>query len=265
MRYRMIAHLSRALLGRVRGGRIRGRGRQACGAGSARPTPSSRRGSGCATASGDALRRGSSWPSARSYAEGLWDCDDLVSLVRIGARELQRLDRLRAPFAPLRNTFTRVPRNTPARAREHAAAHYDLGNELFALFLDETMTYSCGVFDTPRRDAREAQEAKLDMVCRKLELDPRDHLLEIGTGWGSLALHAAGDTDAGSPRRRSRASRRGGPERVREAGLADRVDIQLRGLPRAPRAPLQAGVDRDDRGGRLAVLRHLLRALLASC
>jgi cyclopropane-fatty-acyl-phospholipid synthase len=175
-----------------------------------------------------ALRRGSCG-LGESYAEGLWDCDDLVSLVRIAGRELPRFDSLRALFASLRNTLTRVPRNTRARAREHAAAHYDLGNELFALFLDETMTYSCGVFETPATSLREAQEAKLDMVCRKLELEPRDHLLEIGTGWGSLALHAAGEYGCRvTTATLSREQYAVATERVREAGLADRVDIQLR-------------------------------------
>ena len=63
---------------------------------------------------------------------------------------------------------------------------------MFRLFLDESMTYSCAYFESPDVALREAQEAKLDRVCRKLELGPDDHLLEIGTGWGSLALHAAG-------------------------------------------------------------------------
>ena len=110
---------------------------------------------------------------AQTYAAGAWDCDDLVTLVRIAAREAPRIDRLRAPFAPIRNALTRVPRNTRRAARRHIAAHYDLGNDLFALFLDETMTYSCGVWDSPRATPRDAQIAKLDLACRKLELTTR--------------------------------------------------------------------------------------------
>ena len=102
------------------------------------------------------------------------------------------MDRLRRPFVPLRNAFTRIPRNTREGARRHIAAHYDLGNDMFRLFLDETMTYSCAYFESPDVTLREAQEAKLDRVCRKLELGPDDHVVEIGTGWGSFALHAAG-------------------------------------------------------------------------
>ena len=164
-----------------------------------------------------------------SYAAGAWDCDDPVSLVRIAAREVPRLDRLRAPFAPLRNRLTRVPRNNRAGAPRHVAAHYDLGNELFALFLDDTMTYSCGVFEDDETSLRDAQEAKLDLVCRKLELEPEDHLLEIGSGWGSLALHAAENYGCRvTTATLSRAQLELATARVREAGLDDRVDVVLR-------------------------------------
>ena len=165
---------------------------------------------------------------ARSYAEGVWDCDDLVTLVRIGAREMPRLDRFRAPVAPLRNALTRVPRNTRRRARQHIAAHYDLGNDLFELFLDETMTYSCGVWQSPGATLREAQEAKLDLACRKLELTPDDHLLEIGSGWGSLALHAAANYGCRvTTTTLSREQHAAATERVRDAGLEDRIEVLM--------------------------------------
>ena len=163
---------------------------------------------------------------ARSYAAGEWDCDDLVALVRIGAREMPRLDRLRRPFVPVRNGLTRIPRNTRSGAREHVAAHYDLGNDLFELFLDETMTYSCAVFDSAEATLAEAQERKLDLVCRRLGLGPDDHVLEIGTGWGSFALHAAGrygcrvTTTTISAEQHAAAV-----ERVAVAGLSDRVRV----------------------------------------
>ena len=165
---------------------------------------------------------------AESYASGAWDCDDLVTLVRIAALEVPRIDRLRAPFAPLRNALTRVPRNTRTSARRHIAAHYDLGNELFELFLDETMTYSCAVWEPGVTSLREAQEAKLDLACRKLELTPDDHLLEIGSGWGSMAIHAASrygcrvTTATLSREQHDEAS-----ARVRAAGLEDRVEVVL--------------------------------------
>jgi cyclopropane-fatty-acyl-phospholipid synthase len=163
---------------------------------------------------------------ARSYAAGDWECRDLVSLVRIGAREMPRLDRLRRPFLPLRNALSGIPLNTRAGARRHVAAHYDLGNEPFGLFLDPSMTYSCALFDKPEASLAEAQERKLDLVCRKLDLGPADHVIEIGTGWGSFALHAAGrygcrvTTTTISAEQHALAV-----ERVRDAGLSDRVEV----------------------------------------
>ena len=165
---------------------------------------------------------------AEAYATGAWSSDDLVTLVRIVAREMPRLDRWRRPFAPLRNLLSRRPRNTRAGARRHVAAHYDLGNDLFRLFLDDTMTYSCAVFERPSISLREAQEAKLERVCRKLELGPSDHVLEIGTGWGSFAVHAASrfgcrvTTTTISREQHEVASRR-----VLDAGLSDRVTVLL--------------------------------------
>jgi len=175
-----------------------------------------------------ALPRGS-LALADSYVAGSWDCDDIVSLVRIGARELTRTDRFRRVVVPLRNKFPRLPLNTRDGARRHISAHYDRGNEMFRLFLDETMTYSCAYFDSPDVTLREAQEAKLDRICRKLELGPDDHVVEIGTGWGSFAMHAAGrygcrvTTATISREQHALAS-----ERVREAGLDDRIEIVLK-------------------------------------
>jgi cyclopropane-fatty-acyl-phospholipid synthase len=171
---------------------------------------------------------GGSRPIADAYAEGAWDSDDLVTLVRIGAREMPRLDRWRRPLAPLRNLLSRVPRNSRAGARRHIAAHYDLGNDLFRLFLDESMTYSCAVFERPGATLREAQEDKLERVCRKLELGPDDHVLEIGTGWGSFALHAASRFGCRvTTTTISRDQHEMASQRVREAGLEDRVTVLL--------------------------------------
>ena len=174
-----------------------------------------------------ALTRGSRG-LAELYAQDGWDAGDLVTAVRIGAREMRRLDPLLAPLAPLRSAFSRVPHNTRSAARRHVAAHYDLGNELFRLFLDDSMTYSCAYFGEPGMTLHDAQLAKLDRVCRKLELKPDDHLVEIGSGWGSLALHAAGEygcrvtTTTISKDQHAVAS-----ERVRDAGLDDRVEVLM--------------------------------------
>ena len=132
---------------------------------------------------------------AEAYARGLWDSPDLTALVRLGARNAAALDRLRAVIAPVRVPAQRVRaylrRSTRHRRRRDIAAHYDLGNELFSRMLDRTMSYSCAVFGDGAATLEDAQVAKLELICEKLELRREDHLLEIGTGWGALAIHAA--------------------------------------------------------------------------
>ncbi len=91
----------------------------------------------------------------------------------------------------MQKLFHWVNRNTREGARRNISAHYDLGNDFFALWLDETMMYSSAIFETPDTPLHEAQLARLDAVCRRLDLQPGDHLVEIGTGWGGLAIHAA--------------------------------------------------------------------------
>jgi cyclopropane-fatty-acyl-phospholipid synthase len=165
---------------------------------------------------------------AEAYGAGVWDSDDLVALARMGAREMPRLDRWRRPLVPLRDLLSRIPRNTREGARRHVAAHYDLGNDLFRLFLDESMTYSCAVFERPAASLREAQETKLDRICRKLRLEPGDHVLEIGTGWGSFALHAAERFGCRvTTTTISREQHEVATQRVREAGVDDRVTVLL--------------------------------------
>ncbi len=165
-----------------------------------------------------------------SYMDGLWDCEDLVALTRIAALNVAGLDRLRRIFAPLLVPVQRwarfLARNTPVRARRRIEAHYDLGNELFGLFLDETMMYSCALFEHPEASLREASLAKLERICERLDLRPEDHVLEIGTGWGGFACFAAErygcrvTTTTISREQHAYATRR-----VAEAGLADRVTV----------------------------------------
>jgi cyclopropane-fatty-acyl-phospholipid synthase len=167
-----------------------------------------------------------------AYLQGLWECEDLVSLTRIGAINAVGLDRLRRRLAPLLVPVQRglgwLARNTPGRARRRIAAHYDLGNELFSLFLDPTMMYSCAVFEQPEATLEEASVTKLDRVCEKLALGPGDHVLEIGTGWGGFALHAAGRYGCRvTTTTISREQHAYACERVREAGLQDRVTVLL--------------------------------------
>jgi cyclopropane-fatty-acyl-phospholipid synthase len=132
---------------------------------------------------------------AEAYAAGHWDSPDLVALVRLAARNAAGLDCLRARLAPLRAPVQRLrvlgTRSTRRRRRRDIAAHYDLGNQLFSRMLDPSMSYSCAVFEDAGTSLERAQLAKLELICEKLDLGPDDHLLEIGTGWGALALHAA--------------------------------------------------------------------------
>jgi cyclopropane-fatty-acyl-phospholipid synthase len=186
--------------------------------------------------------RGGSIGLADSYADGLWECDDLVALIRLAARNMAPLDALRQRFAPVLIPGQRLGallrRSTPMRARRDIAAHYDLSNELFAAFLDETMMYSCAVFDRPDMTLREAQEAKLDRICRKLGLGPGDHVLEIGTGWGGFAIHAAGRYGCRvTTTTISRAQHDEAVARVEAAGLSHLVtvlDDDYREIPSPP-------------------------------
>ena len=127
-----------------------------------------------------------------SFTAGDWDADDLVAffelLLRNADAAAERHPRVRRLFE-LRPRLQR--RNGPLRSRRNIAYHYDFGNDLFALMLDETMTYSCAVFERPDATLAEAQRAKLERLCRLLELGPEDHVLEIGCGWGSFARYAA--------------------------------------------------------------------------
>ena len=166
----------------------------------------------------------------RAYACGWWTCSDPVELVRLLARNEAVIRRWTAPTLGLLAPWHRLRlwrrRNTEVQARRNILAHYDLGNDFFAAFLDPGMTYSCAVFQESGDDLQDAQTNKLDRICRKLDLGPRDHVLEIGTGWGSFALHAAGNygcrvtTTTISAEQAALVG-----ERIRQAGLADRVTV----------------------------------------
>ena len=133
--------------------------------------------------------------AGESYMDGDWDCDNLTALVRIMARNRKMLDsldgRLAAPSALLSAIGHALRRNTLAGSRRNIEAHYDLGDELFRLFLDKRMMYSSAVYDTGRETLEEASDAKLLRLGCKLDLQSEDHLLEVGTGWGGLAVFAA--------------------------------------------------------------------------
>jgi cyclopropane-fatty-acyl-phospholipid synthase len=143
---------------------------------------------------------------------------------------LRNADAARSRHLILRRFAELAPRvnrrNGIFAARRNIAAHYDLGNELFALFLDETMTYSCAIFEHDDERLETAQRRKLRRVCEKLELGPGDHVLEIGCGWGSFALMAAGEFGARvSAVTISRAQADLARRRIADAGLADRIEV----------------------------------------
>ena len=130
-----------------------------------------------------------------SYFMGEWDSDDLVAVLRLLTLNLDRINRWSRWLAPLRAAI-RLPkwrRHLPSREtdRENIAAHYDLGDNFFKLFLDPSMAYSSGVFPNPESSLEEASIEKFDRICRKLGLGPDGHVVEIGTGWGGFAIHAA--------------------------------------------------------------------------
>ena len=175
---------------------------------------------------------GGSVGAGASYMDGQWTADDLVSVVRVLARNAEALERMEGGAAilsrPLLRLYHALRRNTETGSRRNIADHYDLGNSFYRLFLDPSMAYSCGIFPSPSSTLEEAQAEKFDRVCRKLELRPGDHLLEIGCGWGGFALHAAGRygcrvTGITISERQAVLAR----ERVREAGLDGRVEIRL--------------------------------------
>jgi cyclopropane-fatty-acyl-phospholipid synthase len=169
---------------------------------------------------------------AESYTLGEWESFELPSLLRILLRNMasvRRMERGPARFRGLiARAYHRIRRNTRRGAAKNIHAHYDLGNEFFRLMLDETMTYSCGVFESGKAGLRDAQVAKYERICRRLRLSERDHVLEIGTGWGGFAIHAAAaygcrvTTTTISKQQHDWAERR-----VRYLGLQDRVTVLL--------------------------------------
>ncbi|MCY2955493.1 MAG: cyclopropane-fatty-acyl-phospholipid synthase family protein [Planctomycetota bacterium] len=167
--------------------------------------------------------------AGESFVAGHWGCAEPAQIVRLLLRDrsvLQGVDRGISRWCkPLLQLGHALRRNTRTGSRKNIAAHYDLGDDFFALFLDDSMTYSSAVF--PHRDASmaEGQQHKLRRLCQKLALSPRDHLLEIGSGWGSMAVTAGRDfgarvTTTTISARQLRAVR----ERVLAAGLAGRVE-----------------------------------------
>lgn len=168
--------------------------------------------------------------AAEAYLDGWWSTDDLVSLFRLLASNSEVLFRMDGVLPRFRrgldvwSHFFR--RNTLRGSQRNIAAHYDLGDDFYALFLDKTMTYSAGVFPHPDSSLAEASLEKYDRICRKLRLTPNNHLLEIGTGWGGFAQYAAKNygcrvTTTTISSHQWRYAR----TRIQQAGLQERVTV----------------------------------------
>ena len=170
--------------------------------------------------------------AADAYAEEWWTTDDLPAVVRVFVQNRELVDGLETGLArlvqPFRWLIHTLNRNNKLGSRRNIAAHYDLGNDFFELFLDETLTYSCAYFEQDDMSLAEASRAKYDRICRKLDLSPEHHLVEIGSGWGGFAIHAAQrygcqvTTTTISQEQCELAKKR-----IRLAGLSDRVTVLL--------------------------------------
>lgn len=177
-----------------------------------------------------ALASNGSVGAAESYADGDWHSDDLVALVRLLVRNRDMLDRLETGPARIGGLLMRgwhaLRDNNRAGSRRNIAAHYDLGNAFFGLFLSDDLMYSSAIWSDPGDTLENASTRKLDVICRKLDLQPGQQVLEIGSGWGGFAIHAARHygchvtTTTISQEQFALAS-----QRVAEAGLGDSVRV----------------------------------------
>lgn len=142
------------------------------------------------------LRSNAGIAAGESYMEGHWTVDSLVRLVRLMIRNKESRSQIDSgPLSRTRALLDRAlrarQRNSLSGSKRNILAHYDLGNAFYELFLDETMSYSCAYFAESDTSLYDASIAKIDLIASKLKLEPTDHLLEIGTGWGALAIRVA--------------------------------------------------------------------------
>ena len=178
------------------------------------------------------LATGGSVGAAEAYMAGLWDSADLVAVVQVLARNREALNQVDEGSARLTGLVLKLwhgfNRNSLKGSKRNIAAHYDLGNDFFAAWLDKRMMYSSALYQNDGESLEQAQVNKLDRICRKLELKPGDHLLEIGTGWGGLAVFAAREygcqvTTTTISREQYEYAR----HQVEQAGLSDRIELLL--------------------------------------
>lgn len=170
--------------------------------------------------------------AGEAYMDGYWDCDDLVALTRILVRNRDLLDSMETGSARIGGWLMKAAhafsRNTRSGSRRNIAAHYDLGNPLFKLFLDENLMYSSAIYVDPAESLESASKRKLERICSKLRLAPGQQVVEIGTGWGGFALHAAREHGCHvTTTTISREQHELASARIQQAGLQDRVTVLL--------------------------------------
>ncbi|QQB37250.1 class I SAM-dependent methyltransferase [Achromobacter deleyi] len=170
--------------------------------------------------------------AGEAYGDGMWTCDDLVALVGLLVRNRDTLDGMESGLARVAGWVLKRwhagNRNTHAGSRRNIAAHYDLGNDFFSLFLSPDLMYSSALWAGADDTLEEASRRKLDTICRKLELGPGDRVVEIGSGWGGFAIHAARHYGCHvTTATISREQHVMALARVRAAGLDDRVSVVL--------------------------------------
>lgn len=176
---------------------------------------------------------GGSIGAGEAYMDGFWSTDDLTTVIRILIQNQSVFEEMENGWArlsaPIHQIYHALRRNTLQGSQANIMAHYDLGNDFYALFLDETMTYSCGIFEQEQSSMAEASMAKYRRICQKLQLTRKDHVLEIGTGWGGFAIFAAKHygcrvtTTTISPEQYKLAS-----QRIRQEGLTDKITLLCR-------------------------------------
>jgi cyclopropane-fatty-acyl-phospholipid synthase len=175
---------------------------------------------------------GGSIGAGEAYMQGYFECDNLTNLIRLMVRNQSLLDDIESSFAkitaPIQAWLHRVNKNTQTGSRRNISAHYDLGNDFFKLMLDPTMMYSSAIFETSKQSLEEASIAKLKSICRKLDLKPTDHVLEIGTGWGGFAIYAAQNYGCKiTTTTISQAQYQLARERIKDAGLENKIEVLL--------------------------------------
>lgn len=179
------------------------------------------------------LAFGGSIGAGEAWMQGYWECDNLVNLVRLMVRNRNMLDEMEGSLTvfarPLRKLSHLVNRNTRQGAKRNISAHYDLGNDFFALWLDASMMYSCAIFEPGDISLAQAQYVRLERVCQRLNLKTSEHLVEIGSGWGALAIHAARHygckvTTVTISNKQYQLAK----QRIEDAGLSEQITIMLK-------------------------------------